>query len=114
MDLNEYQTIARSTAIYPVNSRVGLIYVSLKLNGEAGEIAEGVGKAIRDDAFMSTGMLEMPRTHALAKELGDVLWYVSAMAAELGYTLEEIAHMNLAKLGGRKSRGTLSGSGDDR
>jgi NTP pyrophosphatase (non-canonical NTP hydrolase) len=54
------------------------------------------------------------RRQAIAKELGDVLWYVSQVASELGLELEEIAQQNLDKLLSRQRRGVLSGSGDER
>jgi NTP pyrophosphatase (non-canonical NTP hydrolase) len=50
----------------------------------------------------------------MAKELGDVLWYVSQLATELGLELDEIADTNLQKLLSRQRRGVLSGSGDER
>jgi NTP pyrophosphatase (non-canonical NTP hydrolase) len=50
----------------------------------------------------------------LAKELGDVLWYVAQIATELGTDLETVARVNIMKLGDRKERGVLGGSGDDR
>jgi hypothetical protein len=42
------------------------------------------------------------------------LWYVSQCARDFGYTLDEIANMNLEKLRSREARGVLSGSGDNR
>jgi NTP pyrophosphatase (non-canonical NTP hydrolase) len=50
----------------------------------------------------------------MAKELGDVLWYVAQLASELGLELDEIAQTNLDKLLSRQRRGVLSGDGDDR
>jgi NTP pyrophosphatase (non-canonical NTP hydrolase) len=50
----------------------------------------------------------------MARELGDVLWYTTQLASELGLELEEIARGNLEKLFSRQSRGVLSGSGDER
>lgn len=116
MTLEEYQLTALGTAIYPgQQSPRGLCYVALKLNGEAGEFAEHVGKAMRDDSFGINAPGLTPERHdALKKELGDVLWYVAAGAAELGLSLEEIAETNIAKLASRRERGALGGSGDSR
>lgn len=109
--MNRYQENAILTAIYPgLGTIQGLIYVTLKLNGEAGEVAEDVGKAIRDDRAKITE----DRRLKLAKELGDVLWYVAAVSKELGFDLEQIALMNLTKLAERREKGTLQGSGSDR
>lgn len=109
MTLDEYQEAAMETAIYP---RVGhrVVYPALKLNGEAGEFAELVGKMFRDDA----GVLSEKRRIALVKELGDVLWYVAACANELGYGLDAVALINLEKLQARKAAGNIQGSGSDR
>ncbi len=114
MQLNEYQDNAITTAVYPGRgSPLGLIYVALKMNGEAGEFAEHVGKALRDDNYMQDE-LTPERNLLLKKELGDVLWYIAAAAKELGFTLDEIAVANNAKLADRKARGVLAGSGDNR
>ena len=51
---------------------------------------------------------------ALILELGDVLWYIAALADELGIPLEEIAIQNIEKLRGRHARGTIKGEGDNR
>jgi NTP pyrophosphatase (non-canonical NTP hydrolase) len=80
------------------------------LAGEAGEVAEHAKKAIRDDG----GAVSPQRRAAIAKELGDVLWYVTQLASELELELEEIARENLEKLFSRQRRGVLSGSGDER
>jgi NTP pyrophosphatase (non-canonical NTP hydrolase) len=108
MDLSEYQRESRRTAEYP--REAWLAYPALGLAGEAGEVAEHAKKAIRDDA----GNVSDERKAAMSKELGDVLWYVSQLASELGLSLEEIAKQNLEKLLSRQERGVLSGSGDDR
>lgn len=124
MDFNEYQDLTDKTAIYEdsvltmtakltqnqMNSALCLIYPAMKLNGEAGEIAELVGKMIRDDH----GVLTMERASALRKEVGDVLWYAARMARELGTPLENVAIDNIRKLQSRKERDVLGGSGDDR
>ena len=104
MCMDEYQEEAKATAIYPQER--GLEYLALKLCGEAGEVAEKIGKSIRDNKPLDD--------KDLAKELGDVLWYVANLADFLGYELSEIAEMNLAKLKDRQKRGVLGGSGDNR
>lgn len=116
MDLNTYQDKAISTAVYSgKGTPMGLVYTALKLNGEAGEAAEHIGKAIRDDDYMAeTDLLTEDRERLLVKELGDTLWYIAAAASELGYTLTDIAQTNLDKLADRAARGVLTGSGDNR
>lgn len=121
--MDDYQTAATALAVYPgQGSVIGLTYVGLKLAGEAGEVSEKIGKALRDDdvvraypdGIFTFDDLPEERVEALKKELGDVLWYVSAAAAELGFTLSDIAGANLDKLYDRRDRGVLQGSGDDR
>jgi NTP pyrophosphatase (non-canonical NTP hydrolase) len=109
MRLSEYQALSRATAVYP-DAGDNLLYPTLGLCGEAGEVAEKVKKMIRDDG----GVLSGERRAALAKELGDVLWYVAQLATEAGLDLGEVAEANLAKLRSRQERAVLQGSGDDR
>jgi NTP pyrophosphatase (non-canonical NTP hydrolase) len=104
ISMDEYQQEALLTAIYPKDR--GLEYLALKLCGEAGEVAEKIGKSIRDNKPLDD--------RDMAKELGDVLWYVANLAQYLGYDLSEIAEMNLTKLKDRQARGVLGGSGDNR
>jgi NTP pyrophosphatase (non-canonical NTP hydrolase) len=108
LDFAEYQRLSRRTACYP--REAWLTYPTLGLCGEAGEVAEHAKKAIRDDG----GAISSERRGAMSAELGDVLWYVSQIATELGLDLDEIAAANLQKLLSRQRRGVLSGSGDNR
>lgn len=108
MEFSEYQRFSRRTAEYP--REAWLSYPALGLAGEAGEVAEHAKKVIRDDA----GTVSDERRAAMAKELGDVLWYVTQLASELGLELDQIARENLEKLFSRQRRGVLSGSGDER
>ena len=111
MNLNEYQQKAILTAIYPSRGSLwGMIYCTLKLNGEAGEIAEKVGKILRDD----NGKISDEKRMDLIKELGDVLWYIANLADELSVSLDDVANINLEKLAQRKANNTLHGSGDNR
>lgn len=107
MKVNEYQTAALTTAVYPEDKRI--IYPALGMCGEAGEVADKVKKVIRDNAqdFTTEKKLE------IAKEIGDVLWYCAVLSHDLGFTLEEVAQMNIDKLQSRKERGKLGGSGDN-
>ena len=108
MELSEYQRLSRRTAEYP--REAWLAYPALGLAGEAGEVAEHAKKAIRDD----DGAVTEERRTAMAKELGDVLWYVAQLASELGLDSARSPRANLDKLLSRQRRGVLSGSGDDR
>jgi NTP pyrophosphatase (non-canonical NTP hydrolase) len=109
MLISEYQELSRRTATYP-GAGDNIVYPTLGLAGEAGEVAEKVKKLLRDDG----GVMSDDRREALAGELGDVLWYVAQVATEAGLDLEEIAQGNLDKLLSRQQRGVLSGSGDSR
>lgn len=123
MKFSEYEEGAASTAIYPgQGTALGLMYVALKMNGEAGEFAEHLGKSLRDDGLVAIDgdsilyarHLTNERRELLIKEAGDLLWYVAAAARELGSSLDEIAKANLDKLAKRKAEGKLGGSGDNR
>jgi NTP pyrophosphatase (non-canonical NTP hydrolase) len=109
MLLSDYQARSRATAVYP-DAGANLLYPTLGLCGEAGEVAEKIKKMVRDDG----GVLSDDRRAALAKELGDVMWYVAQVATEADLDLDQIAEANISKLMSRRERGMLSGSGDDR
>ena len=108
MTLNEYQEGARRTAIYPTERKI--IYPTLGLTGEAGEVADKVKKVIRDNNDEFTA----ERKHQIAMELGDVMWYAASLAHDLGYTLDEVCQMNLDKLASRMKRDKIHGEGDER
>ena len=109
MNFTEYQNLALSTAIYP--KKYETIYPALGLCGEAGEVAEKVKKSIRDG--VDYGYEEEFKAD-LTKELGDVLWYVAALASDLNISLDDIAEKNVQKLASRKKRNKIGGSGDNR
>lgn len=102
---NEYQEFAVSMAIYPEALKV--IYPTIGLAGECGEVSEKVKKSIRDH----NGLF---KPKEIAMELGDVLWYVANIANDLGLTLEDIAFLNESKLIERIQNNTLQGDGDNR
>jgi NTP pyrophosphatase (non-canonical NTP hydrolase) len=112
MTFDEYAQGARATAGYPAAAH--LLYPVLKLAGEAGEVAEKLGKLMRDEGWTPGRPLDEAQREALARELGDVLWYVAAVAHDLDVPLDDVARANLAKLADRKARGVIGGSGDTR
>lgn len=113
MTLNEYQDNAAKTANYGLE---GQEYTLLGLINEAGECAGVVKKYIRGDYDNpdDEGQAYETARNKLSKELGDVFWYLAMCAKEWGYTLDEIAQMNLDKLADRQERNVIKGDGDDR
>jgi len=109
MNFSEYQKKSRKTAGYP-NAGGNFIYPTLGLAGEAGEVANKIKKIVRDDG----GEVTSEKRAEIEKELGDVLWYVSQIATELGLSLNGIAEENIKKLYSRLERGKIGGSGDGR
>jgi len=101
MELNQYQYEAMKTRLSTADD----LYALFNLSGEVGELHSLVAKKIRDNK------LDMD---LVKKELGDILWCLAAVVGDFGFTLEDVAEVNLAKLQKRKSRGTLTGSGDNR
>lgn len=118
MTLNEYQEKAMTTCM---SSSENFSYMFLNLVGEVGEFASKVAKAIRKSFVQicknrlsrigDTDML-YAQEEELKKEAGDVLWQLSGLCSVMGWTLEEIAQMNLDKLAARKAIGTIDGNGD--
>ena len=107
-DLDMYQQVAKTTAIYPREQAI--IYPTLGLTGEAGEVANKVKKIIRDGTIENhEGLIQ-----EISSEIGDCLWYISVLADDIGVKLSDIANSNLEKLENRKKKGTIHGSGDDR
>jgi len=110
LTFEDFQERSKATAIYPVIHEELPLYAVLGLAGEAGEVCEKVKKILRDKG----GELDYEDTMAIAKELGDCLWYISQIASDMGLSLEAIACTNLNKIANRQQSNTLSGSGDDR
>lgn len=108
-DFDVYQKKCKKTAIYPIIGK-GFVYPTLGLLGEAGEVAEKVKKIFRDEK----GKITKEKRTEIAKELGDVMWYLSQISTELGVKLSKVVKLNLEKLSSRKMRDKLHGSGDNR
>lgn len=119
MKFNSYQTIAATFGVYSnaiealncgpaASAMLNLLYPTVGLADEAGEVAGKVKKLLRD------GTSYEATKEALISELGDVLWYISQLATVLGVSLEEVAQTNLNKLTSRQQRNVLHGNGDHR
>lgn len=104
MNFHQYQKAAVMFAIYPRD--MAIVYPALGLASEAGEVCDKIKKSMRDQHHLDRmGVL---------KELGDVLWYITLVADDMGFSLNDVALENLDKLNKRKSNNTIKGSGDDR
>lgn len=111
IDFDLYSVKARETAIYPGRGKLlGLLYTSIGLGGESGELLNKVKKILRDD----NGTISEERKQAIADELGDCLWYIAMICDELELRMAKVANDNVTKLANRKFLGKISGSGDNR
>jgi NTP pyrophosphatase (non-canonical NTP hydrolase) len=117
MELNKYQELAMTTCMPSSNN---FSYMMLNLVGEVGEFASKVAKAIRKrKACIDDNNLELTefptcieQDEELKKEAGDIFWQLSGICTVMGWSLEDVAQMNLDKLAARKSVGTIDGNGD--
>jgi hypothetical protein len=100
--LNQFQKDAYGTAVYPgKGGKAGIEYVLFGALGELGELANKYKKILRRE--------DNPYKHRelLMDEGADAIWYILAFFKELGYTFEEAAQYNLAKLAARMQAGEL-------
>ena len=103
MNFEDYEKIIETFAVYPRDNELTAIsYLALGLNGEAGEVADQVKKAIRNDGEISDA-----RRAKILDEIGDVLWYVTRLAIEFDTPLADIAQANIDKLEKRRAEGNL-------
>jgi NTP pyrophosphatase (non-canonical NTP hydrolase) len=106
---SEYQRESRKTwNLVPIDHPI--VYPTLGLVNEAGEVAGKVKKIFRDKG----GTISEEDRQALTLELGDVLWYLAQICTELGITLDDVAEANVEKLRSRLERGAIHGEGDHR
>ena len=112
MNFDEYQEkiIKYDTYSKCDLKEVGFVEKVLGLTGEAGETADKIKKILRD----KDGVLSDEDRAAVAKELGDVLWYLASIARYLDLPLSEVAQGNVDKLEDRFKRNKIHGSGDER
>lgn len=119
MELNEYQKRAMTTC---TESSDNFAYMFLNLVGEVGEFAGKVAKHIRknklnlddNELIAPTNTYSKEDELELRKEAGDILWQLSGLCTEMGWSLEDVAQENLSKLADRQKRNVIVGEGDDR
>ena len=109
MQFKTYQYIASKFADYEkFKIKNKLEYLTIGMVGEAGEVANKIKKILRHDTEIINEQIKLD----IAKELGDVLWYMSELSVYLGFNLNEIAEININKLNERKLLNTIRGVGD--
>ncbi|MBQ6876191.1 MAG: nucleoside triphosphate pyrophosphohydrolase family protein [Lachnospiraceae bacterium] len=90
MTINEYQKLAMTTLNPELSPKDVLINGVMGLCGESGEAIDLVKKHLAQGHELNK--------EQLAKELGDIAWYLAETATAIGYPLEEILQMNIDKL----------------
>ena len=120
MRLNEYQRKAMTTCM---ESSANPLYMLFMLGEEIGELQGKFSKAIRKGwiRFDGNEIVFTEKVNAtemeewcdlVKKEIGDCLWGLAGFSEVMGWTLEDVAQMNLDKLAARKAIGTIDGNGD--
>lgn len=94
-------------------------YMALNLVGEVGELTSKIAKLIRkDQAFINYSELVIiggdtnDDMDLVKSEVGDILWQLSGVCHVMGWSLEDVANHNLAKLRDRAKRNVIDGDGD--
>lgn len=103
MNLADYQQFTASTAIYPKDN--ALVYLSLGLTSEAGEVAGKIKKIIRDN---------VRNDDDIVSEIGDVFWYLCQLCTALNVEAADVIKQNMDKLVDRQKRNVIKGNGDNR
>lgn len=115
MQFKDYQKQSIKTDLFTKPTEINLLSVGflekiLGIAGESGELTDKIKKILRD----KNGEVSIEDKDDITKELGDILWYVSAVSYYLDIPLEHVAQANIDKLSNRKERGVLKGEGDNR
>ena len=110
MTFDEYQKQALTTAKNHYDPLMEKTIWAMGVAGEAGEVVEKWKKIVA----YKDGKVSEEDLGELAKELGDVVWYIAVLAHTLGLSLEDVMQRNVVKLQDRKQRGVITGQGDNR
>ena len=108
LTFKEYEEVALSTKVGWCKNEI--LYPLIGFCGETGEVADKIKKVLRDKDgnFSENDRIE------ILKEIGDTLWYMTALCQDLGYSIETAANINLAKVTKRREENTIHGEGDNR
>lgn len=87
-NVNEYQIAIEQFAIYV--KELGMTYLALGLASEAGEVASRIKNVIRDKA----GVYSDDEKLAILREIGDVVWYATILASEIGVNMSDVLTQN--------------------
>lgn len=110
MTFDEYQKQALTTAVNDYEPLMEKTIWAMGVAGEAGEVVEKWKKIV---AYKG-GVVTAEDKAELAKELGDVVWYIAVLAHSLGLSFEEVMQVNVKKLSDRSKRSVIKGAGDNR
>lgn len=119
--MDEYQTRAMTTCL---SSSENIVYMLTMINEEVGELNGKFSKAIRKGQIGIDGNNLKTCFHdykdcaewynLTKKEVGDIMWGLAGLCKVMGWSLSEVANMNLDKLADRQKRAVIDGSGDKR
>ena len=110
MNLNEYQEKAKKTDLHTKVEANELDYYLLGLASETGDVLGRIKYVYRDLG----GKVNSTEKEKIKKELGDLLWYLSAICDRFDFSLEDVAELNLKKLSNRMQNNTLHGEDPNR
>lgn len=110
MTFDEYQKQALTTAVNSYEPLMAKTIWAMGVAGEAGEVVEKWKKIIA----YKDGTVTEEDINELAKELGDVVWYIAVLADALGLSFEDVMRRNVEKLKSRQARNVIRGKGDNR
>jgi NTP pyrophosphatase (non-canonical NTP hydrolase) len=110
MTFDEYQKQALTTAVINPDPLMDKTIWAMGVAGEAGEVIEKWKKIVA----YKNGEISDEDLADLAKELGDVVWYIAVLAHSLGLSFDDIMQRNVQKLQDRQKRQVIKGAGDNR
>lgn len=109
-NIDTYQLRCKDTDSSNTCTKPAYLYYVLGMCGEAGEAAEKIKKLMRN----KKGKVDDEFIKEIKGEIGDIMWYVSRLAAQFNIKMSDVTKYNLKKLKSRKQRGVIKSKGDNR